>query len=315
MPAERPGEAQCSKKCNTFFFNHQPPPVGADPARSLGRFAPANPNSLRERHYQFHNRFKREPYRGADRYWAFERECMNCALLEKIETCLQRAKAAGRQIRLNPNPKTRAEALENLRAIAAVGSKEAPKLESDNSFAFPPDVAITPCLGWTQIKGSDINQHLTRTNAECWLDLKDDEIYYANIYDYIPHGQVDMNTLIGQLDFFHVSGFINVSFNEANWRGAGVLIDFSDIISPFAPHPWWQPSAYLVNQEKSRESAKCYVAKTSLEAMPKSGSLASSPVSPSRGISTRIQHANVKATVDSSNRPHDRKEDITLSST
>ncbi|RSL94406.1 hypothetical protein CDV31_014320 [Fusarium ambrosium] len=285
----------------TFFFNHQPPPVGVDSTVSFRRIGPADPNSLRERHYQFHNRSKREPCRGAERYWAFERECINCTLLEKIESCFRRAKAAGRQIRLNPNPKTKAEALENLRAIAAAGSKEAPSSEPDNSVVFAPDVRITRCLGWTQIKGSDINHHLIQTKAECWLDLKDDEIYYANIYDYIPRGQVDLNTLVRQLDFFHVTGFINVSFNEANWRGSGVLVDFSDIVSPFARHPWWQPSAYLVNQEKSRKSAQCYVTKTKLKGVPESGSPSSSLESHSSGILT-IDQASVNAASGSSNR-------------
>lgn len=238
---------------------------------------------------------------------------MNCALLEKIEVCLQRAKASGRQVRLNPKPKTRAEALENLRAIAAAGGKEELSLESDNTAVFAPDLRIAHCLGWTQIKGSDINQHLIRTKTECWLDLKDNEVYYANIYDYISKEQVDMDTLIGQLDFFHITGFINVSFNEANWRGSGVLVDFSDIVSPFAHHPWWQPSAYLVNQEKSRRSAKCYAERAKPENMAEPSSVASTTVSQSCRILMNTKRASLKAGC-SATRPSGSKVEISQSS-
>lgn len=51
-----------------------------------------------------------------------------------------------------------------------------------------------------------------------------------------------MDNILTQLDFFHVIGFMNVAINENNWLGDGVLVNFSDLVHPFAGR-WWRDSA------------------------------------------------------------------------
>lgn len=177
---------------------------------------------------------------------------MNGALLEKIEFSLQRATTTGQQIYLNPNPTTRREALENLKAVSTAGRTSHSKESPEDLVPFAPNVQITCCFGWTQFKGADINRHLVRTRAECALDLKDDETYYAIIYAYVPRGDLEIDTIVAQLDFFHTTGFLNVPFNPNNWLGPGVLVDFSDIVCPFASPRWWRDSDYPMNKEVSR---------------------------------------------------------------
>ncbi|KAH8909999.1 hypothetical protein BR93DRAFT_445142 [Coniochaeta sp. PMI_546] len=56
------------------------------------------------------------PVDGVGIYWAFERECVNCALLQMIDASLRRAADTEQAIHLVPKPTTKAEALRNLRA-------------------------------------------------------------------------------------------------------------------------------------------------------------------------------------------------------
>ncbi len=41
-------------------------------------------------------------------------------------------------------------------------------------------------------------------------------------------------------DFFYLAGFVLVPFREPNWRGKGVLVDFSDLVPPHSRR-WWKP--------------------------------------------------------------------------
>lgn len=184
-------------------------------------------------------------------YWSFERECINCALLEKIETGLQHAATVGKPIFLNPNPKTRADAHGNLQAFSTQGRTSESKPPPETFAPFVPNVQITRCFGWTEFKGSDINTHLKWIRAQCFSDLKDDETFYAIVFAHVPAGKLQMDNILAQLDFFHVTGFMNVAFNENNWLGDGALVDFSDLVHPFSGR-WWRDSAYPLNVEVTR---------------------------------------------------------------
>jgi hypothetical protein len=59
--------------------------------------------------FQFHFAGRPPPIYGATRYWAFERECINRALLDMITASLRRAAAAARQIHVRPAPATMAQ--------------------------------------------------------------------------------------------------------------------------------------------------------------------------------------------------------------
>lgn len=163
------------------------------------------------------------------------RECINCALLEMINTSLCRAKAEDRAIYLLPNPITKSEALRNLRAFSEEGSVD--KCPPKHFEPFSPSVQINDCLGWTELKGSTINLALRK--ARILWDIKDEETYFCIIYTFVPKGVINVDVVLSQLDFLHITGFYNVPFNPTNWGGDGVLVDFSDIVSPFAHRLEW----------------------------------------------------------------------------
>ncbi|KAB5576235.1 hypothetical protein GE09DRAFT_619468 [Coniochaeta sp. 2T2.1] len=192
-----------------------------------------------------HNR-QPEPVDGIGFYWAFERECINCALLQMIDASLQRAATTKRPIYVLSRPTTKAEALRNLWAFSDEGNVQCDPPPQYSQFN-PPDVQINKCLGWTKLTGRSILQALNR--ARILTDIKSDETYFPIVYDFVPKGKLEADTILSQLDFFHVAGFYNVPFNPTNWLGRGVLVDFSDIVSPLAHELDWDKQSYAMNQE------------------------------------------------------------------
>lgn len=93
------------------------------------------------------------------------------------------------------------------------------------------------------MKGRAINQA-----APGALEIKGEETYFCIVYAFVPGKRLRADTILSQMDFFHAVGFDIVPFNPANWRGEGVLIDFSDIISPFF-HLDWDNARYAKYQE------------------------------------------------------------------
>ncbi|KAI8673168.1 hypothetical protein NCS56_00782200 [Fusarium sp. Ph1] len=130
----------------------------------------------------YHNR-QPEPIYGIGRYWAFERECINCALLDMIGASLRQAKTTGSPIHLRPNPTKYKHAIRNL-------------------FAFSDE-------------GARHNAALKRA----WVhqDIDDNQPYFAIVYSFVPEAKLEAETIISQLEFFHITGFYNVSFNFTNW--------------------------------------------------------------------------------------------------
>lgn len=86
------------------------------------------------------------------------------------------------------------------------------------------------------------------TEAGIFGDIKNEETYFCIIYAFVPKGNIDIDVIVSQLDFFHIVGFYNVPFNPTNWRGEGVLVDFSDIVSPFAHELHWGRNSYAMSQ-------------------------------------------------------------------
>ncbi|KPM34267.1 hypothetical protein AK830_g12308 [Neonectria ditissima] len=190
-----------------------------------------------------HNR-KPEPIYGVGRYWAFERECLNCALLEMIDASLHRARTTKRPIYLFPKPKTRMQALRNLFAFSdEAGEKGSPP---DHFEPFAPDVRVNDCFGWTELSGSTINAALSKARVP--MDIDNGERYFAIVYAFVPKGRLEGGAILSQLDFFHIAGFYSVPFNLTNWLGTGVLVDFSDIVSPFADRYDWDEHSACVRR-------------------------------------------------------------------
>ncbi|KAM6529107.1 hypothetical protein FALCPG4_010055 [Fusarium falciforme] len=130
----------------------------------------------------YHNR-QPEPIYGIGRYWAFERECINCALLDMIGASLRRAKTTGNPIYLLPNPTKHKHAIRNLFAFSDEGYAKSPSPE--HFVPFEPSVEINHCFGWTELSGRDINAALKRAWAH--QDIDDNQTYFAIVYPFVPN--------------------------------------------------------------------------------------------------------------------------------
>lgn len=94
------------------------------------------------------------------------------------------------------------------------------------------DTEINPCLGWAVIRGKDANKVLYRQRAVPIFDR--DKNYPVIIYRYVPEEKLSEAVVQPQLDFFYRTGFIFCSLEKRNWRGQGILVDFSDAVPPHA---------------------------------------------------------------------------------
>lgn len=162
-----------------------------------------------------------------------------------IRASLDRAAAAGRQIYVRPKPQTLSHARDNLRAFS---EETATRPQPEDFIPISADTQVTYCLGWTEFKGSEINAVFKKVRVDHNSKV-DDETYPAIIYQFVAEECVPkIDTIISQLDFFHLTGFMVVSFNETNWLGKGVLVDFSDIVPYHTGYIWWR-RAYYAQQE------------------------------------------------------------------
>ncbi|EWY79263.1 hypothetical protein FOYG_17559 [Fusarium oxysporum NRRL 32931] len=216
-----------------FYFNNQPPPIDARPALSISNHMDSQ-NPLRKKQCQAQH------YKGAPRYWAFQRECINIALLEKIDASLRLAEKSGREILLNLEPTTAREAYRNLKSFSTESCDREP--EADKLKPFRPNVRINPCYGWTQLSRAAINARFQEPSA-----FQDEEQYFAIVYDFVLEGQLEAKNVINQLNYFHITGFLNVQLNLENWLSTGVLVDFSDIVPLHTGWKWWRKIEYRDN--------------------------------------------------------------------
>ncbi|KAL8377051.1 hypothetical protein RB595_007945 [Gaeumannomyces hyphopodioides] len=180
----------------------------------------------------FHNK-QPEPIRGTKRLFAFERECRNCAVLELISTSLREADANDRPIVLHPRPKTREDAIRNLRAFS---SDHGDKYRSDHPEGFEavvPTVHINDCLGWMQLDGDQVWSLLGRLRVD-HQDLTKLPWYFAMVYKFVPKGDHQKDVVRSQYNFFYLAGFVCAPYKKDNWRGSGILVDMGDLVLPMA---------------------------------------------------------------------------------
>ncbi|KAL7922244.1 hypothetical protein ACQKWADRAFT_83311 [Trichoderma austrokoningii] len=183
----------------------------------------------------FYNATQPEDFEGLYCYWAFKRECHNGAILDMITTRLEQAAANGKPVYLNPKPSTREDAFRNLECFSAEYSDDRP--EHCEPVIFK--TTVNPCHGWTIVDGLDINKRLYNSRGS---PLLEDRRYFAIIYDYASKGKLEDEAVQAQLDFFYLAGFICLPVEERNWRGAGTLVDFSDLLAPHSR--MWRSSRY-----------------------------------------------------------------------
>lgn len=145
-----------------------------------------------------------------------------------ITTSLEQAAANGKPVYLNPKLNTREDAIGNLKCFSAEYSDNYPKRFGPVIFK----TTINPCHGWTIVDGLDINRRLYKSRGTPALQNRR---YFAIIYDYVSKGKLEDEAVQAQLDFFYLSGFICLPVEERNWRGAGTLVDFSDLLAAHSP--------------------------------------------------------------------------------
>ena len=174
------------------------------------------------------------------------------------ETSLRRAATARDPIYLELAPTTWDEALRNLHAFSDEGRISRSDSIPDGFSPFQSDVHTNPCLGWTEFRGVDVNNHIKRTRAQTPADFKSDETYYAIVYAYVSGRELEPDKMVEQLEYFHITGFLNIRFNPNNWLGSGVLVDFCDIVSLF--ERWWMHPDYRLGKELCSASEACYPA-------------------------------------------------------
>lgn len=69
---------------------------------------------------------------------------------------------------------------------------------------------------------------------------------------FVPEGLLEEDMVQSSLDFFYLAGFVCVLVKLDNWRGSGILVDFSDLILPHSPA--WRQFYYgkMVKKESGR---------------------------------------------------------------
>lgn len=146
-------------------------------------------------------------------------------------------------ILVQPHPRSRAEAFENMLAFSNKARLEE-KLDEKRGVASPLSrITWMPrtrqCYGWVKITGARIFDELP---PEWWpscrtLEKKRRQIYReidytALVYEYIDEGDNDKEVIDKSLEFFRDAGFSHTHISLAcNWKQS-VLIDMSDVIYP-----------------------------------------------------------------------------------
>ncbi|KAK7755441.1 hypothetical protein SLS62_002669 [Diatrype stigma] len=187
-------------------------------------------------------------------HFAFERECINGALLELITASVKQAKATGRRIYLDWNATTWNDAVCNLTAFSIdKGDRyDHATLEAEGLKVFPANgedeatlKSINSCLGWMELDSDEVERELgplrwefPHYNREADEGVLDRDLprgkVFCLVYRFVPEeGPMDLKYIMRQADFFHAVGFDfhGSEFKGNNWRGKGVLVDMSDIVS------------------------------------------------------------------------------------
>lgn len=161
-------------------------------------------HSLTTLHQYFHNE-QPEPIRGTKRLFPFERECLNCAILELISTSLREAAANDKPIFLHPKPKTRRDAIRNLRAFSSDYGERYRSDPPEGFEAVVPTIHINDCLGWMQLDGDQASAVFRGLRVD-HRDLTKLPWYFAMVYKFVPPGAHQEDMIRSQYNFFYSAG-------------------------------------------------------------------------------------------------------------
>lgn len=168
------------------------------------------------------------------------------AILEKMKWALKKTEDDPNQsILLQKDPRTRSDAVRNLRAFSEEArlSPEKPY----NARPPPPFPPLTACYGWMKMerrKVPDVSPPVGPPPGTAMDEAFDWS--WVLVYEFVPAAKQDL--AIGQLhlDFFFWGGFAIEPYKFENWRG-GRLVDFCELSTclPFRGLQWnkygWLP--------------------------------------------------------------------------
>lgn len=174
-----------------------------------------------------------------------QRECHVAALLESIRGSI---KSSQDDIWLNPEPKSKRDAVMNLYAFSEEGRQKQLFRDTEGAVQYTTVPPMRKCHGWTKIRPEFSRLPLSLRPPAFTIDRVKRRLasgeYYAIIYDYVPDYRCPMVPFIiqAQLDLFRLAGFCMAPPRPANWGGSGILLDMADLICPW--HLGWEPLLY-----------------------------------------------------------------------
>ncbi|OAA66692.1 hypothetical protein SPI_01268 [Niveomyces insectorum RCEF 264] len=178
-------------------------------------------------------------------YYAVQRECQNNAILQMIQTAVEDAKKTSHPILVRARPVAYAGAMANLLAFSDEARQSAEKPHSADDAPADPDAMVpiedvprfVTCYGWLDFSGQEIRKMPKSARPRCYQDsvgtvseLSEDGEYKALVYEYIPKGPNDLETVRATYQFLWRVGFcVSLVSHPGNWHQS-VLIDMSDIV-------------------------------------------------------------------------------------
>lgn len=95
-------------------------------------------------------------------------------------------------------------------------------------------MAVNSCLGWMEVDMENIMKDLDPLLGPEQREVLPNNKAFCIVYPFVPdQGPLDKEKITRQTNFFHMTGFHQVEFKWDNWRGEGVLVDHSDLVSPW----------------------------------------------------------------------------------
>jgi hypothetical protein len=161
-----------------------------------------------------------------------------------IKTSIRHATECGQTIYVNPDLRTRGDAIDNLEAFTTERCvSECPC--RPNWKPLDLNTQINDCFGWVEMPRGKVLAALSDASKEPNQfpeDLDESQSCFAIVFSFVPEEELDAEVVQQQLDFFHLAGFNLVPFRDNNCRGKGILVHFSDLVPPHCQR--WRQEDY-----------------------------------------------------------------------
>ncbi|KAK4106031.1 hypothetical protein N658DRAFT_562995 [Parathielavia hyrcaniae] len=141
-------------------------------------------------------------------------------------------------IRIHAQASTHEDAMDNLLAFSNEGRQQQ-RMKDLDAIIVSSIPRMKKCFGWLKIDGGYLwslprstRPTLVRLRTYGDRQILSDRQYIAIMYKYVPEGDSEPAQLQAVLDFFWRTGFdFTQSLRKENWK-SGVLVDWSDFMSP-----------------------------------------------------------------------------------